>query len=42
MYQNDPYVHHSMLSTSINFGFLSPEEVIQAVVKQDTAINNKE
>jgi deoxyribodipyrimidine photolyase-related protein len=42
MYQNDNYVHHSLLSTSINFGFLSAREVVEAVEKSDTAINNKE
>ncbi|NDK10248.1 hypothetical protein GW846_05740 [Candidatus Gracilibacteria bacterium] len=42
MYQNDPYVYHSMLSTSINFGLLSPKEVVLRVANTDTALNNKE
>ena len=42
MYQNDPYVHHSMLSSCINYWFLSPKEVVKRVEKSDTAINNKE
>ncbi|MCH2188632.1 cryptochrome/photolyase family protein, partial [Candidatus Gracilibacteria bacterium] len=42
MYEQDQYVHHSMLSTSINFGFLSPREVVARVAQADTAINNKE
>lgn len=42
MYQDDAYVHHSLLSTSINFGFLSPREVVEAVKNTDTALNNKE
>jgi deoxyribodipyrimidine photolyase-related protein len=31
MYKDDDAVHHSLLSTSINFGLLTPLEVIQAV-----------
>ncbi len=42
MYQDDAYVHHSLLSTSINFGFLSAREVVAAVEKSNTALNNKE
>lgn len=42
MYQNNDTVYHSLLSTSINFGLLTPREVIQAVAQSDTAINNKE
>lgn len=42
MYQDDPYVHHSLLSTSINFWFLSPKEVVKQIHQASTAINNKE
>jgi deoxyribodipyrimidine photolyase-related protein len=42
MYQNDAYVHHSLLSSSINYGLLTPREVVKAVVARDTAMNNKE
>ncbi len=42
MYQDDAYVHHSLLSTSINFGFLSPREVVQKIASTDTQMNNKE
>lgn len=42
MYQDDPYVHHSMLSSAINYGFLSPREVVDAAIQADTAMNNKE
>jgi deoxyribodipyrimidine photolyase-like uncharacterized protein len=42
MYQDDAYVHHSFLSSSMNYGFLSPREVIERVVNTDTAMNNKE
>ncbi len=42
MYIDDNYVHHSLLSTSINFGFLSPREVVERIEQADTAINNKE
>lgn len=42
MYQDDAYVHHSLLSSSINYGFLSPREVVKAVEVRDTAMNNKE
>ncbi len=42
MYQYNDTVYHSLLSTSINFGLLTPREVIQAVEQSDTAINNKE
>ncbi len=42
MYTHDEYVHHSLLSTSINFWLLTPWEVIDAISQTDTAINNKE
>jgi len=42
MYIEDNYVHHSLLSTCINFWFLSPREVVIAVENTDTAMNNKE
>lgn len=42
MYKDDAYVHHSLLSSSINYGFLSPKEVVKAVESRDTAMNNKE
>jgi deoxyribodipyrimidine photolyase-related protein len=32
MYQEDMRVHHSMLSTAINFGILHPSEVIEAAI----------
>ena len=42
MYEHDDFVHHSLLSTSINFWMLSPQEVVQKIVETNTAINNKE
>jgi len=42
MYQDDAYVHHSLLSSSINYGLLSPKEIVKAVEARDTAMNNKE
>lgn len=42
MYTTSDFVHHSLLSIPINFWLLTPGEVIQAVEKADTAINNKE
>ena len=42
MYEDDAYVHHSLLSSSINYWFLSPREVVQAVENTDTGMNNKE
>ncbi len=42
MYSRDDHVHHSLISTSINFGLLTPLEVITAVAQADTALNNKE
>jgi len=42
MYQGDAYVHHSLLSSSINYGLLTPREVVKAVESRDTAMNNKE
>ncbi len=42
MYQNDDYVHHSNFATAINFWLLSPKEVVNVILNQDTAINNKE
>lgn len=42
MYTDDDIVHHSLLSTSINFGLLTPMEVITTIANTDTALNNKE
>ncbi len=42
MYQDDAYVHHSLLSSSINYWLLTPSEVVKAVEARDTAMNNKE
>jgi len=42
MYESDAYVHHSLLSSSINYGLLTPREVVKAVEGRDTAMNNKE
>lgn len=42
MYDFDNMVHHSNISTCINFGLLSPLEVIKVVEKTTTSINNKE
>lgn len=42
MYVDDNHVHHSLLSTAINYWMLSPREVVNAVEKADTAMNNKE
>jgi len=42
MYTSDIFVHHSKLSTTLNFGLLHPMDVIRAIEKIDTAINNKE
>lgn len=42
MYEKDPFVYHSLLSTAINFGFLSPREVVQKVAESTSAMNNKE
>ena len=42
MYIDDQYIYHSMISTSINFGMLTPLEVIKAVENANTDINNKE
>ncbi len=35
MYEADNYVHHSLLSSSINFGLLSPREVLEQVLRQE-------
>ncbi len=43
MYEKDNYVHHSLLSTAINFGFLSPREVVARVLKvQDVPLASLE
>lgn len=42
MYTSDTFVHHSNISTCINFWLLQPYEVVKVIEKQDTAINNKE
>jgi len=35
MYEDDNQVHHSLLSSSINFWFLSPREVLERVLRQE-------
>ena len=42
MYQNDDFVHHSLLSIPINFWLLYPKEVIEVILKHETDLNNKE
>ncbi len=42
MYTSSDFVYHSLLSIPLNFGLLTPSEVIQAIEKSDSAINNKE
>ena len=42
MYSTSDFVYHSLVSTSLNFGLLTPQEVVSAVRRADTAINNKE
>lgn len=42
MYTTSDFVYHSLLSIPLNFGLLTPQEVISAVDSADTAINNKE
>lgn len=42
MYQEDDIVHHSMLSSAINFWLLTPQEVVARVEQANTALNNKE
>jgi deoxyribodipyrimidine photolyase-like uncharacterized protein len=42
MYISDGMVYHSMISTGINFGLLTPFEVIAKIASADTDINNKE
>lgn len=32
MYQDDMLVHHSYISTAMNFGLLHPDEVIERVL----------
>lgn len=40
--KNDPYIYHSLLSTSMNIGLLTPYDVIKAALKQKVKINNLE
>ena len=42
MYQNDDFVHHSLLSQAINFWLLSVREVVKTIARQNTQMNNKE
>ncbi len=42
MYQDDMRVHHSLLSTAINFWILWPLEVINAVLARDVSLSSKE
>ena len=43
MYEKDNYVHHSLLSTAINFGFLSSREVVARVLEaQDVPLASLE
>lgn len=42
MYQDDMRVHHSLLSTALNFWILSPLEVIHAALAADVPLSSKE
>lgn len=42
MYTEDAFVNHSLLSTAINFGLLSPLEVIKKVNSSNSKIESKE
>jgi deoxyribodipyrimidine photolyase-related protein len=42
MYQDDMRVHHSMLSTAINFGILHPSEVIEAALTWHAPLSSVE
>lgn len=42
MYKDDYFVHHSLLSTAINFWLLSPLEVIKKIESEDVNIESKE
>lgn len=42
MYQGDTFVHHSSISTAMNFGLLHPEEVIEAVLGWHMPISSQE
>ena len=42
MYQDDMRVHHSMLSTAINFGILHPSEVIDAAIAWHAPLSSVE
>ncbi len=40
--KENPYLFHSLLAAAINIGLLQPSEIIEEVIKRDTAMNNKE
>ena len=40
--KDQPYLNHSLLSSSLNIGLLHPSDVIDEVIKQRTSMNNKE
>ena len=42
MYHDDMRVHHSMLSTAINFGILHPSEAIEAAIAWHAPLNSVE
>lgn len=42
MYQDDMRVHHSMLSTAINFGILHPREVIDTAIGWHAPLSSME
>jgi deoxyribodipyrimidine photolyase-related protein len=42
MYQDDAYVHHSLLSTAMNFGLLYPGEVIEAILGWHMPLSSQE
>ena len=41
-YQNDDLVHHSLVSTALNMGLLSPLEVATKVAESTAPINSRE
>jgi deoxyribodipyrimidine photolyase-related protein len=38
----DPFLYHSLLSPYLNIGFLTPQEVVTAALKQKVSLNSKE
>lgn len=42
IHTSDPFLFHSLLAPAMNIGLIHPTEIIERIIRVDTAMNNKE